>query len=48
MKRALITGIGGQDGSFLADILLERDYEVFGIVRRSIREPQENLGHIRH
>lgn len=48
MKRALVTGIGGQDGSFLADILLERDYEVFGIVRRSIREPHENLGHIRH
>lgn len=48
MKRALVTGIGGQDGSFLADILLERDYEVFGIVRRSIRETHENLLHIRH
>jgi GDPmannose 4,6-dehydratase len=48
MKRALVTGIGGQDGSFLADILLERDYEIFGIVRRGIREPHENLEHIRH
>src|SRR5215213_4343131 len=33
MKRALITGIGGQDGSFLAELLLERDYEVVGVVR---------------
>jgi GDPmannose 4,6-dehydratase len=48
MKRALITGIGGQDGSFLADILLERDYEIFGIVRRGISEAHENLAHIRH
>jgi GDPmannose 4,6-dehydratase len=34
-KRALITGIGGQDGSFLAELLLEQDYEVYGIVRRA-------------
>jgi GDPmannose 4,6-dehydratase len=34
MKRALITGIGGQDGSYLAELLLEEGYEVFGIVRR--------------
>ena len=33
MKRALITGIGGQDGSFLAELLLEHDYEVAGVVR---------------
>ncbi len=33
-RRALITGIGGQDGSLLAELLLERGYEVFGIVRR--------------
>jgi GDPmannose 4,6-dehydratase len=34
-RRALITGIGGQDGSFLAELLLEQDYEVAGIVRRA-------------
>jgi UDP-glucose 4-epimerase len=34
-RRALITGIGGQDGSLLAELLLDHDYEVFGIVRRS-------------
>ncbi len=34
-RRALITGIGGQDGSLLAELLLDRDYEVFGVVRRS-------------
>src|SRR5919204_1721348 len=34
-RRALITGIGGQDGSMLAELLLDRGYEVFGVVRRS-------------
>src|SRR5437763_6500133 len=34
-KRALITGITGQDGSYLAELLLQKDYEVYGIVRRS-------------
>src|ERR671921_1651823 len=34
-KRALITGITGQDGSYLAELLLEQGYEVFGMVRRS-------------
>jgi GDPmannose 4,6-dehydratase len=34
-RRALITGIGGQDGSILAELLLDREYEVFGVVRRS-------------
>jgi GDPmannose 4,6-dehydratase len=33
-KRAIITGITGQDGSYLAELLLERDYEVFGVIRR--------------
>ena len=33
-KKALITGISGQDGSYLAEYLLEMNYEVFGIVRR--------------
>ena len=40
-KRALITGISGQDGSYLAEYLLEKDYEIYGIVRRnSIAENQ--------
>ena len=40
-KKAFITGIGGQDGSYLAEHLLDNDYEVFGIVRRnSISENQ--------
>ena len=34
MKKALITGITGQDGSYLAELLLEKGYEVHGIVRR--------------
>ncbi len=37
MKRALITGISGQDGSYLAEYLLQLGYEVYGLVRR---EPQ--------
>src|SRR5678816_1312328 len=35
MKRALITGVTGQDGSYLAELLLEKGYQVYGIVRRS-------------
>ena len=35
MKKALITGITGQDGSYLAELLLEKGYEVYGIIRRS-------------
>ena len=35
MKRALITGITGQDGSYLAELLLKKDYEVHGIIRRA-------------
>jgi GDPmannose 4,6-dehydratase len=46
-RRALITGIGGQDGSFLAELLLEHGYEVFGIVRRAPSERYENLAGIR-
>jgi GDPmannose 4,6-dehydratase len=46
-RRALITGIGGQDGSYLAELLLEHDYEVFGIVRRAPSERYENLVAIR-
>jgi GDPmannose 4,6-dehydratase len=46
-RRALITGITGQDGSYLADLLLEKDYEVHGMVRRSSTETFQRLEHIR-
>ena len=45
MKKALITGITGQDGSYLAEILLEKGYEVHGIIRRS---SSFNTGRINH
>ena len=43
MKKALITGVTGQDGSFLAELLLEKNYEVHGIIRRSSTYNQERL-----
>lgn len=46
-KRALITGAGGQDGSLLAELLLEREYEVFGVVRPGATKRYENLDTIR-
>lgn len=46
MKKALITGITGQDGSFLADLLLEKGYEVHGIVRRSSSFNAERIEHL--
>jgi len=49
MKRALITGITGQDGSYLAELLLEKGYEVHGIVRRvAIEDPEHRMRRIRH
>jgi GDPmannose 4,6-dehydratase len=45
-KRALITGITGQDGSYLAELLLEKDYEVVGVVRRSSTVTFERIAHI--
>jgi GDPmannose 4,6-dehydratase len=45
-KRALITGITGQDGSYLAEFLLEKGYEVFGLLRRSSTTNFERLQHI--
>lgn len=47
MMRALITGITGQDGSYLADLLLEKGYEVYGMVRRSSTENFERIEHIK-
>jgi len=46
-RRALITGITGQDGSYLADLLLEKGYEVHGMVRRASTEKFDRLEHIR-
>ncbi len=45
-KRALITGITGQDGSYLAELLLEKGYEVFGLVRRTSTVNFERIRHI--
>ncbi len=47
VRRALITGVTGQDGSFLAELLLAKGYEVFGTVRRSSTENFERIGHLR-
>jgi GDPmannose 4,6-dehydratase len=46
-RRALITGIAGQDGSLLAELLLDEGYEVYGIVRRPVSERFENLAAVR-
>jgi GDPmannose 4,6-dehydratase len=47
-KVALITGITGQDGSYLAELLLEKGYKVYGLVRRASVEKYERIEHIRH
>ncbi len=47
-KRVLITGITGQDGSYLADFLLGKGYEVFGMVRRSSMEKFDRIDHIKN
>ena len=46
MKKGLITGITGQDGSYLAELLLEKGYEVHGLVRRSSTETFERINHL--
>lgn len=46
MKKALITGITGQDGSYLAELLLEKGYEVHGMIRRSSTERRERIEHL--
>jgi GDPmannose 4,6-dehydratase len=46
MKKALITGITGQDGSYLAELLLEQGYEVHGLIRRSSTEPLDRIEHL--
>lgn len=47
MKKALITGINGQDGSYLAELLLSKGYEVYGIIRRKSGVQLENIEHIK-
>jgi GDPmannose 4,6-dehydratase len=46
MKKALITGITGQDGSYLAELLLAKGYEVFGVVRRTSHHSYERIEHL--
>ena len=49
MNKALVTGINGQDGSYLAELLLEKGYEVHGVVRReALEDPQRRLINILH
>ena len=47
MKKALITGITGQDGSYLAELLLEKGYEVHGLMRRSSNDTLDRIEHIK-
>jgi len=46
MKRALVTGITGQDGSYLAELLLSKGYEVHGLIRRSSSFNTERIDHV--
>jgi GDPmannose 4,6-dehydratase len=48
MKTALITGITGQDGSYLAELLLDKGYDVHGMMRRTSTEKKERIEHIRN
>ena len=49
MRKALITGITGQDGSYLAELLLDKGYEVHGLVRRvALEDPEHRLERIKH
>ena len=47
MKRALITGITGQDGSYLAELLLEKGYQVYGLMRRKSVVDYGNVDHLK-
>ena len=49
MKKALITGIDGQDGSYLSELLLQKGYEIHGMIRRvALEDPEHHLWRIRH
>src|SRR6266566_8928949 len=45
-KTAVVTGVTGQDGSYLAELLLEKGYEVIGVVRRTSHDSYERIGHL--
>src|SRR5258708_19797446 len=45
-KTAVITGVTGQDGSYLAELLLSKGYEVIGVVRRTSHDSYERIGHL--
>ena len=45
-RTALITGVTGQDGSYLAELLLEKGYDVVGVVRRTSHDSYERIGHL--
>src|SRR5437660_10146571 len=47
-RRALITGVTGQDGSYLAELLLGKGYEVHGVVRRSSSMNRSRIDHLQH
>lgn len=47
MKKALITGVTGQDGSYLSELLLEKGYEVYGLIRRKSKLDYGNVNHIK-
>ena len=46
MKKAFITGITGQDGSYLAELLLDKGYEVHGLIRRSSTFKTDRIDHL--
>lgn len=46
MKKAIITGVTGQDGSYLAELLIEKGYDVHGIIRRSSVDYRERIAHL--
>src|SRR3989339_1026271 len=48
MPKAFITGVTGQDGSYLAEFLLEKGYEVFGLIRRTSTVSTERVSHLLH
>ena len=48
MKKAFITGITGQDGSYLAELLLEKGYQVYGLTRRTSTQNFARIEHLIH
>ena len=48
MPKAFITGITGQDGSYLAEFLLDKGYEVYGLIRRTSTVSTERVSHLLH